>query len=84
MLGKDGDWPDRGEIDIIEWFGAYSDEYTLTSAVHNGVFSGGDLANAPTSNPLTAQQRLTDLCTAYHNFQLRWTASSLVIGVYLP
>ena len=58
-----------------------SDQYTLTSAVHNGAFYGGDLGNAPSSNPQTAQQRLTDLCTAYHNFQLHWTASSLVIGV---
>jgi len=81
MLGKDGVWPDRGEIDITEWFGRYSDQYTVTSAVHNGAFSGGDLGNAPSSNPQTAQQRLNDLCTAYHNFQLHWTASSLVIGV---
>ena len=81
MLGKDGDWPDRGEIDIAEWFGRYSDQSTLTSAVHNGAFYGGDLGNAPPSNPQSAQQRLTDLCTAYHNFQLHWTASSLVIGV---
>ena len=81
MLGKDGVWPDRGEIDITEWFGRYSDQYTVTSAVHNGAFSGGDLGNAPSSNPQTAQQRLNDLCTAYHNFQLHWTASSLVIGL---
>ena len=81
MLGKDGVWPDRGEIDITEWFGRYSDQYTVTSAVHNGAFSGGDLGNAPSGNPQTAQQRLNDLCTAYHNFQLHWTSSSLVIGV---
>jgi beta-glucanase (GH16 family) len=81
LLGKNGNWPERGEIDIAEWFGRYSDQYTITSAIHNGAYSGGNLDNAPVSNPQTAQQRLSDLCTAFHRFQLHWTESQLVLGV---
>ena len=81
LLGKTGNWPERGEIDIAEWFGKYSDAYTVTSAIHNGAYSGADLANAPASNPQTAQQQLQDLCTDFHRFQLHWTREALMLGV---
>ncbi len=81
MLGQTGSWPQQGEIDIAEWFGLYSDQVTITSAIHNGAYSGADLANAPDSNPQTAQQQLSDLCTDFHRFQLHWTEDALAIGV---
>jgi hypothetical protein len=75
MMGKNGDWPARGEIDIMEWFGRYfaSDVNQVQSGVHTSKNSG--------ANSLYQKARVADMCSAYHNFQMHWTANEIVIGV---
>ncbi len=75
MMGQTGDWPARGEIDIMEWFGRYfaSDVNQVQSGVH-------------TTNNAGANSRYTKavvpaMCTNYHNFQMHWSASEILIGV---
>ena len=81
LLGKDGNWPQRGELDIAEWFGVSSDQYTISSAIHNGAYSGGNLSSAPSSNPQFASQYVADLCTDFHRFQLEWSEDKVVMGI---
>ena len=81
LLGKEGNWPQRGELDIAEWFGVSSDQYTISSAIHNGAYSGGNLSSAPSSNPQFASQYVADLCTDFHRFQLEWSEDKVVMGI---
>ncbi len=75
MMGKDGIWPDRGEIDIMEWFGRYfaNDVNQVQSGVHTRDNSG--------ANSIYKSARVSGMCTQYHNFQMHWTASEILIGV---
>jgi beta-glucanase (GH16 family) len=75
MMGKDGNWPDRGEIDIMEWFGRYfaNDVNQVQSGIHTRNNSG--------ANSVYQTARVNPMCTQYHNFQMHWTASEILIGV---
>lgn len=75
MMGKDGNWPERGEIDIMEWFGRYfaNDVNQVQSGVHT--------RNNPGANSIYRSARVNAMCTQFHNFQLHWTASEILIGV---
>lgn len=75
MMGQNGDWPARGEIDIMEWFGRYfaSDVNQVQSGLHTTNNFG------ETSRYLKAN--VAAMCTAYHNFQMHWTANEILIGV---
>ena len=66
-------WPAWGEIDLMEQRGFTNlDKQSVLGTVHTAV-SGGAGTSATTSLP--------DACTAFHNYQLTWTSSSLQIGV---
>lgn len=72
MLGANGDpWPANGEIDIMEQVGMKPTEITGTihTAATAGTFGKGGMRQLP------------DACTAFHNYQLTWTADHVVIGI---
>jgi beta-glucanase (GH16 family) len=78
MMGRNGDWPARGEIDIMEWFGA---QFTgrpnqVQSAVHTTYNHWGSAAGL-----LFAKRDVTNMCSEFHRFQLHWTANEILIGV---
>lgn len=78
MLGKDGVWPARGEIDIMEWFGSLftSQPNQVQSAVHSTTNHWGSTAGS-----LYAKKNVANMCSEFHKFQLHWTASEIVMGV---
>jgi len=69
-LGSRGTWPDDGEIDIMEQVG--SNPARVFGTVHTkksgAIGTGGEV-------------RIPDACTAFHNYQLTWTPSEILIGV---
>lgn len=75
MMGQNGDWPARGEIDIMEWFGAFfaNDVNQVQSGVHttNNAGAGSRYQKA----------RVSNMCTSYHLFQMHWSANEILIGV---
>ena len=71
MLGTGGVWPDDGEIDIMEQVG--SNASRVFGTVHTRAGSGGNSIGAATQVP--------DACTAFHDYQLHWTANEIAIGV---
>ena len=82
LLGKNGNWPDQGELDIMEWFGAHSDQFHVKSAVHTRKYHGGDVFSAPSSNPQVAESvYIENLCSEYQRFQLEWFEEKVILGV---
>ena len=71
MLGTGGVWPDDGEIDIMEQVG--SNASRVFGTVHTQGGSGGAGRGAAT--------QVGDACTAFHDYQLHWTADEIAIGV---
>lgn len=73
MLGQVGDWPLQGEIDIMEQVGKKPTEVlgTIHTAAYNHTL--GTQKGAATTVP--------DACDAFHNYQLRWDAQQIDIGV---
>jgi beta-glucanase (GH16 family) len=69
-LGSGGVWPDDGEIDIMEQVG--SNPSRVFGTVHT-LQSGGPGTGADAQVP--------DACTAFHNYQLHWTANAIAIGI---
>ena len=78
ILGKEGDWPDRGELDIMEWYGRYSDEVTVTQVVHTKAYHG-DVRNSPYGQ--SGSQKIDQLCNDYNRFQLLWKETEIIFGV---
>jgi beta-glucanase (GH16 family) len=70
-LGTGGVWPDDGEIDIMEQVG--SNPSRVFGTVHTRAGSGGNSIGAATQVP--------DACTAFHDYQLHWTASEIAVGI---
>lgn len=66
-------WPDDGEIDIMEHVG--HDEGVVHASVHTAAY------NHTKNTQKTAQTRLSDLCQAFHRYQLIWTPEALSIGI---
>ena len=75
MMGKTGNWPDRGELDIMEWFGRYF--ATQTDQVQSGVHTRAGFGGDSTYQKL----QLPGLCQGFHRFQLHWETSRLTFGV---
>ena len=75
MMGKEGDWPDRGELDIMEWFGKH---FALQpDQVQSGVHTRAGYGGESTYQKL----QLPGLCQGQHRFQLHWETSRLTFGV---
>lgn len=75
MMGNNGQWPARGEIDIMEWFGRYfaAEPDQVQAAVHTTNHHG--------ATSLFGKKPVSGLCTGYHTYQLHWTSAVLVMGV---
>ena len=73
MLGTKGAWPDDGEIDIMEHVGKKKGEVlgTVHTAAYNHMINTHK--GAATSVP--------DACDAFHNYQLKWDADRILVGV---
>ena len=79
MLGTGGRWPDDGEIDILEQRGtAAGEKQQILGTIHTKAYnwSGGTMGVAK-----GASSALPNACTAFNNYQLRWEADRIVIGV---
>ena len=76
MLGTGGRWPDDGEIDILEQTG--QNKMQVLGTVHTRAYNyfNGSLGVGRGSSTL-----VPDACTAFHNYQVTWTADSIRIGV---
>ena len=70
LLGSGGTWPDDGEIDIMEQVG--SNPSRVFGTVHTRL-SGGTGSGAAV--------QVADACTAFHDYQLHWTADALSLGI---
>ena len=66
-------WPDDGEIDIMEQVGA--EPNLIYASLHTGLF------NHTRNTQRSAQKLVPTSCTAFHAYQLDWTAESITIGV---
>ena len=73
MLGTQGDWPEEGEIDIMEHVGRKKGE--ILGSLHTGAF------NWPMNTQITAATQLPSACDAFHNYQLTWDADHMAIGI---
>jgi beta-glucanase (GH16 family) len=67
------EWPDDGEIDIMEHVGF--DPGVVHATAHTGAF------NHVRGNQRTATTTIPDVCTAFHRYQMRWTANRITVGV---
>ncbi len=76
MLGTGGRWPEDGEIDILEQRGQNKTE--VLGTVHTRAYNyfNGTLGVGQGSSTV-----VPDACTAFHNYQLTWTADRIEIGV---
>lgn len=75
LLGRNGDWPARGEIDILEWKGSENNQTASISALHTTATQRGTVKD----NVSTIT--LPDMCTAFHVFQLHWLEDKIVTGI---
>lgn len=75
MLPEDPEveWPEGGEIDIMEHVGY--DPGVIHHSVHTKAFNFGR------GTQRTTEHRLDTACTKFHRYQLLWTPQMLVFGV---
>jgi beta-glucanase (GH16 family) len=71
LLGSKGDWPARGELDMMEQFG--NDPGRILSTTHTTAASGDKGIGGAT--------RLSDVCTAFHDYQMLWTPEEIRFGI---
>jgi len=69
-MGVGGAWPDDGEVDIVEHVGR--DPTRVAGTVHT-LQSGGHGTGAAI--------QVADACTAFHNYQMHWTAERITLGL---
>ncbi len=70
-LGSGGRWPQDGEIDIMEQVG--SNPSRVFGTVHTQAGSGG--------NSTGGSAQVADACTAFHNYQMTWTAEAIEFAI---
>ena len=74
MLPKDmRNWPDDGEIDIMEQVG--SEPNLIYASLHTALF------NHTKKTQRSAQKLVPTSCSAFHVYQLDWQPGSIAIGV---
>lgn len=73
MLGQAGEWPLQGEIDIMEHVGKKKGE--VLGTVHTAAY------NHRINTQKGATVMVPDVCDAFHNYQLKWDADQIAIGV---
>ena len=74
MLPEGGsNWPDAGEIDILEHVG--SQPNVVHGTLHTGLF------NHARGTQRGAQISLPTACSHFHNYQLHWTPDTITVGV---
>lgn len=73
MLPASGQWPDEGEIDIMEMVGF--DPNVIHATLHTGAF------NHQLGTQRGAQKRVATACTEFHRYQLDWQPHAITIGV---
>lgn len=73
MLPPSGQWPDAGEIDIMEMVGW--DPNVIHATLHSGAF------NHRKGTQRGAQKRVPTSCSAYHRYQLDWRPDTITIGI---
>lgn len=67
------EWPDDGEIDIMEHVG--SKPHEIVASLHTKLF------NHMLKTQRSAQKALPTSCSAFHRYQLDWRPDSITIGV---
>ncbi|MBL8513743.1 MAG: glycoside hydrolase family 16 protein [Betaproteobacteria bacterium] len=70
-LNTAGEWPAGGELDIMEHIGR--EPGRVFSSVHTTAGHG--------ANPAGAARQVPDACTAFHNYQMHWTAEWVRFGI---
>ncbi len=70
MLNSALDWPKGGELDIMEHVGR--EPGRVLSTVHTAAAYGTGKGGAT---------QVGDACTAFHNYQMHWTAQELRFGI---
>ncbi|MDH4386958.1 MAG: glycoside hydrolase family 16 protein [Caulobacter sp.] len=73
MLGEEGPWPDRGEIDIAEWAGAFFEVDELQMALHDRARHG--------ANPRLVRFPIQGGCGQFHVYRLWRTEREVRIAV---
>jgi beta-glucanase (GH16 family) len=76
MLGTGGRWPEDGEIDILEQTG--QDKGRVLGTIHTRAYN---YFNGTLGVGQGASTALPTACTAFHDYQLTWTADHIRIGV---
>ncbi|MCV2358664.1 glycoside hydrolase family 16 protein [Paucibacter sp. TC2R-5] len=71
MLASQGEWPAGGELDIMEQVG--KEPAKVFSTVHTTAGSGAHGKGGETQVP--------DACSAFHNYQMHWTAEQVSFGI---
>ena len=71
MLNSQGVWPAGGELDIMEHVGR--DPGRVFSSVHT--------AAGHSANPAGAGRQVPEACSAFHNYQMHWTADVVRFGI---
>ena len=71
MLNSDVIWPAGGELDIMEHIGR--DPGHVFSSVHTAAGHG--------ANPAGGGRKVPDVCTAFHAYQMHWTADTVRFGI---
>jgi beta-glucanase (GH16 family) len=71
MLNSDLVWPAGGELDIMEHIGR--EPGRVFSSVHTAAGHGG--------NPAGGGRQVPDACTAFHDYQMHWTADTVRFGI---
>ena len=75
-LGTGGRWPEDGEIDILEQTG--QNKTQVLGTVHTRAYN---YVNGSLGVGRGASTPVPDACSAFHNYQLTWSADRIEIGV---
>lgn len=72
MLGQDGPWPARGEIDIAEWSARYFSPDHAQAALHMPAHYG--------AKPILGGVSLAKACGGFQTYGLTWTPDRITVG----